>query len=129
MKCDRAQPCVQCLKSGRECTFASRLPPRKESINENQGGNAGKSKRPRFEQSIEGGGSEHQGRRLGDGNGWTPNDFEIPFERSERSKSPADSEGPLSRTFVKRDRSKYLTLGDRILMLDHVSRALFDTDL
>lgn len=127
LKCDRVQPCMQCTKSGRQslCEYATgpphlRHPPSADSAHEERARK--KTKVDSISPTISSGhghGNWHGnlGQRPPEGyrDAWPP------FTPEEPKKKVEGSKVCLGRIFVKGDRSRYLGLGDRMVMLDHVS--------
>jgi len=115
---------MQCTKSGRQslCTFASGIPTK--SPNDVDSIEAGRrTKRPKVDSPDYAAGHGDWGVNAGWGNGWAPaNILEQPPERAEAPKISAYPKSSLGRIFVKGDRSRFLGLGDRISMLDHVGK-------
>jgi hypothetical protein len=117
LKCDRVQPCGQCVKGHREtlCQFAtgttkvgvSRAQPQPGVVRGEEGGERA-GKRMRVEDVM----TSSMSSSVAPGNGGTE-------EVNRRDMSACTS--TLSRIYVKGNRSRYLCIGDRMAMLDHVS--------
>lgn len=119
LKCDRAQPCMQCTKSGRQalCEYATgpalKLP---------TGVFIPEEERRRKKAKILPQSSTNRDVGAGTPNGnqwWT---IPSPEKFGVKEEGPKTS---LGRILIKGDRSRYLGLGDRMSMLDHVSRSPF----
>lgn len=115
---------MQCTKGGRQslCTFASGI--LGKSLIDVDSIEAGRrTKRPKIDSPDYTAGHGNWGAKASWGNGWTPsNTVEQPLERSEPSNISAYPKSSLGRIFVKGDRTRFLGLGDRISMLDHVCK-------
>lgn len=125
LKCDRTQPCMQCKKLAREalCIYVGRLD---DTLNEGMYGDGESSnKRPRVEVS-----------RLAS---WAERDHMDPqteslgllSERSHitaRQPRPDNDENlpvPPGKIYLHGPRSKYVGLGNRMALMDHVSCLLY----
>lgn len=114
LKCDRVQPCSQCVKGHREglCQYAtgvtkvgvSRARPQPGDVVRNDGGVERAGSRMRVEDVMA------PNPILGNGRAEEVNRREAPTPGS-----------TLGRIYVKGNRSRYLGVGDRMAMLDHVS--------
>jgi hypothetical protein len=119
LKCDRVQPCMQCTKSGRQalCEYATGPAPRTPTHVFVPDEERKRKKAKILPQTSANG---EAGAGASNGNQW----WTVPSPE----KSSVKEEGPktsLGRIFVNGDRSRYLGLGDRMSMLDHVSHLSF----
>jgi hypothetical protein len=118
LKCDRVQPCMQCKKSGREalCSFANK--PSLRSAAEDEARKRARAERIalRMSEQEDGGGKMDWVAKYG------PPIPSVPERLNERPNP--DTQGAtssLGRIYVKGARSRYLGMGDRMAILDHVS--------
>ena len=118
LKCDRIQPCTQCNKRGRGalCTYASGIHPSRTPKTQDES-----RKRVNVGQTaVENRNVSVGSRDLTGGVDHTQNysSRDLNQGRTSYSDAPARS---LGRIDVKGNRSRYLGLGDRMAILDHVS--------